>query len=74
MCMGNSHKHENSKDREAMLGICDISDEGERGGMESGRLTGGGGRAAHTGQAEPCWPLETVGPGVSSPDAWRLPD
>ena len=29
----------------------------------------------HTqGRRSPAGPLETVGPGVSSPDAWRLPD
>lgn len=32
MSMGNSHKHENSKDHEAALGIYDIWDKGEKEG------------------------------------------
>ena len=33
MHMGNSHKHENSKDGETALGRHDILDKGERGGV-----------------------------------------
>lgn len=32
MYMGNSYRHENPKDSEAALGICDILDKGEREG------------------------------------------
>ena len=36
MCMGNLHKHENSKDSEATLGIYDILDKGAKVGMSGG--------------------------------------
>lgn len=31
MCVENSHRHENSKDNETTLGICNILDKGEKG-------------------------------------------
>ena len=31
MCVGNSHKHKNSKDSEVKLAVCDILDRGEKG-------------------------------------------
>ena len=54
MHMWNSHKHENSKDSEATLGINDILDKEEKGGVvvidfrsENGQFTGSRGRMEH---------------------------
>lgn len=75
--MGEFTQHESSKDSEASLGhlqaTLDNREEGAgTGGLdfrrESGQRTGSGGRAVHTGRAEPCWAARKPGdPGCVGP-------
>ena len=53
MCLGDSYKHENSKDNEAQLGMYVLSDKEEKGGTvldfksENGWFTANWGTAEH---------------------------
>lgn len=68
MRTGNSHKHINSKDSKAMLGICVLLNKGEKGGnrafnfrSENKKLTRRSGRAGHSGGRILAWGLSNNG-------------